>query len=103
MDPVHLSIPSPDPSWSQFQLGPLTVHTYALCILTGIIAAVLIAQRRLTARGGQPDHGVSLRQEGGQVAVGIHQLLEEIVTLCLGCSFELLPGDPAADKFGEKE
>ncbi|MGN6501914.1 MAG: prolipoprotein diacylglyceryl transferase [Pseudolysinimonas sp.] len=54
MDPVHLSIPSPDPSWSQFQLGPLTVHTYALCILTGIIAAVLIAQRRLTARGGQP-------------------------------------------------
>ena len=46
-EPVHLSIPSPDPSLSQFQLGPLTVHTYALCILTGIIAAVLIAQRRL--------------------------------------------------------
>jgi prolipoprotein diacylglyceryl transferase len=32
----------------------LTIHTYALCILTGIIAAVLISQRRLAARGGQP-------------------------------------------------
>jgi len=37
--------------WSQFPLGPLTVHTYALCILAGIIAAVIITQRRLTTRG----------------------------------------------------
>lgn len=50
---MHLSIPSPDPVFSQFQLGPLTIHTYALCILTGIVVAVLIAQRRLVARGGQ--------------------------------------------------
>ncbi|ARJ07583.1 prolipoprotein diacylglyceryl transferase [Cnuibacter physcomitrellae] len=45
------SIPSPDPAWSQFQLGPLTVHTYALCILAGIAAAIVITGRRMTARG----------------------------------------------------
>lgn len=52
------SIPSPPPAWAQFQLGPLTIHTYALCILTGIIAAVIISQRRLSRRGA--DNGVVL-------------------------------------------
>lgn len=51
--PLPLSIPSPPPSWAQFHLGPLTIHTYALCILVGIVAAVLIASRRLTARGAE--------------------------------------------------
>lgn len=46
-----MSIPSPDPIWAQFQIGPLTIHTYALCILAGIIAATIITQRRLSARG----------------------------------------------------
>lgn len=50
---MRLSIPSPDPVLSQFSIGPLTIHTYALCILAGIVAAVIIAQRRLVARGGQ--------------------------------------------------
>jgi prolipoprotein diacylglyceryl transferase len=48
---LPMSIPSPDPVWAQFQLGPLTIHTYALCILAGIVAAVIITQRRLSARG----------------------------------------------------
>lgn len=48
---LPLSIPSPDPVWSQVSLGPLTIHTYALCILAGIAAAVIITQRRMTARG----------------------------------------------------
>ena len=51
---MQLSIPSPDPVFSQFSIGPLTIHTYALCILAAIVAAVFITQRRLTARGGQP-------------------------------------------------
>ncbi|MBF4635736.1 prolipoprotein diacylglyceryl transferase [Agreia pratensis] len=50
---MELSIPSPDPAWAQFHLGPLTVHIYALCILTGIIAAMLITQRRLSRRGAE--------------------------------------------------
>ncbi|WP_193597890.1 prolipoprotein diacylglyceryl transferase [Microbacterium sp. YJN-G] len=43
----------PPPSWAQFTLGPLTIHTYALCIIAGIIAAVIITQRRLSARGAE--------------------------------------------------
>lgn len=45
------AIPSPPTAWAQFQLGPITVHTYALCILAGIIAAILITSRRLSRRG----------------------------------------------------
>jgi prolipoprotein diacylglyceryl transferase len=48
------SIPSPPLAWAQFNIGPLTIHTYALCILAGIVAAVIITQRRLGRRGAQP-------------------------------------------------
>ena len=51
MSPIPLSIPSPPAAWAQFQVGPLTVHTYALCILTGIVLAVLITEARLSHRG----------------------------------------------------
>jgi prolipoprotein diacylglyceryl transferase len=47
------SIPSPPPILALFHIGPLTVHTYALCILAGIVAAVIITQRRMSARGGE--------------------------------------------------
>ncbi|MBX0301888.1 prolipoprotein diacylglyceryl transferase [Cryobacterium sp. 1639] len=50
---VPLSIPSPD--ISSFQLGPFQIHFYALFILSGIAAAVILTSRRLTARGGAPD------------------------------------------------
>ncbi len=49
-----ISIPSPDPVFAQFSLGPLTIHTYALCIIAGMIAAVLFTQRRLGTRGAAP-------------------------------------------------
>lgn len=55
---ARLSIPSPDPAFAQFQIGPLTIHTYALCILAGIIAAAIITSRRLSRRGA--DGGVVL-------------------------------------------
>ena len=51
---LPFSIPSPDPVWQAFELGPLTIRIYALCILAGIIAAVVVTSRRLTARGGHP-------------------------------------------------
>ncbi|KAA9107597.1 prolipoprotein diacylglyceryl transferase [Microbacterium rhizomatis] len=50
---IAMSIPSPPPEWAQFSLGPLTIHTYALCIITGIIAATIITQRRLSRRGAE--------------------------------------------------
>lgn len=45
------SIPSPDPSWASFSVGPVTIHVYALCIIAGILAAVLITDHRLRGRG----------------------------------------------------
>lgn len=45
----------PSPSISAFSLGPLTLHIYALCILTGIGVAYVWASRRWRDRGGDPD------------------------------------------------
>ncbi|WP_019482545.1 prolipoprotein diacylglyceryl transferase [Arthrobacter sp. TB 23] len=44
----------PSPTLSALQLGPVTITFYALCILTGIILAAWLTNRRLTARGGTP-------------------------------------------------
>ena len=62
-----MSIPSPDPEWQVFNLGQwlrdlglswfsfdLNIYAYALCILAGIIAAVLLTHYRLTRRGAEP-------------------------------------------------
>ena len=48
----NASIPSP--SVGVWHLGPLPVRAYALCILTGIIVATIITDRRLRHRGYQP-------------------------------------------------
>ncbi|MDT7570513.1 MAG: hypothetical protein QOE05_687 [Actinomycetota bacterium] len=42
----------PSPSQGVWHLGPLPVRAYALCIILGVIAAVLIGERRWVARGG---------------------------------------------------
>jgi prolipoprotein diacylglyceryl transferase len=47
---IALFIPSP--SISSFSIGPLTIHIYALCLITGIIAAWIIGVKRWQARGG---------------------------------------------------
>lgn len=65
------SIPSPDYSWQVFNFGtwlhdigltwvtlPIPIHAYALCILTGIVAAAILTGYRLRARGA--DAGVVL-------------------------------------------
>ena len=46
----------PSPSISSFQLGPLTLHIYALCLITGIITAWAIGVRRWRARGGTTEN-----------------------------------------------
>ncbi|MGP9693621.1 prolipoprotein diacylglyceryl transferase [Brachybacterium sp. AOP25-B2-12] len=45
----------PSPPVSSISLGPLTVHFYALCILTGIGVALWWSTRRWVARGGNGD------------------------------------------------
>ena len=47
----HLLLSIPSPQISFFNVGPLKIHFYALCILAGIIAAIWISDRRLVARG----------------------------------------------------
>ena len=48
---ILASIPSPNISY--FDLGPVRVHIYALCILAGIVLAIWIANHRLTKRGAE--------------------------------------------------
>ena len=45
----------PSPSLSSFSVGPLTIHIYALCIITGIAAAIWIGRKRYANLGGNPD------------------------------------------------
>lgn len=53
-----LSIPSPDYEWQIWEINlfgwQLNIHMYALCILLGIVLAVIITSRRLTKRGAEP-------------------------------------------------
>jgi prolipoprotein diacylglyceryl transferase len=68
---LPLSIPSPPPDWQipiTIPIGQwlhgliaaipadqvIAVHTYALCILAGIIFATVVTSRRLSARGAEP-------------------------------------------------
>jgi prolipoprotein diacylglyceryl transferase len=45
----------PSPTQSVWELGPFPVRAYALCIIAGIVAAIVITQRRWVARGGAKD------------------------------------------------
>ncbi|MGQ0575358.1 MAG: prolipoprotein diacylglyceryl transferase [Pseudonocardia sp.] len=47
---VLASIPSPDRG--VWMLGPVPIRAYALCIITGIVVAVMWGERRFVARGG---------------------------------------------------
>lgn len=51
---VLASLPSPDRG--VWYLGPVPVRAYALCILAGIVLAVLLTQRRWKDRGGDPEN-----------------------------------------------
>jgi len=42
----------PSPSQGVWHLGPFPIRAYALCIIAGVVAAVVIGERRWVARGG---------------------------------------------------
>ncbi|MFT4246259.1 MAG: prolipoprotein diacylglyceryl transferase [Micrococcaceae bacterium] len=42
----------PSPSWSYIEIGPVKLHAYALCILTGVAIATWLTMKRWQARGG---------------------------------------------------
>ncbi|WEV79229.1 prolipoprotein diacylglyceryl transferase [Janibacter cremeus] len=43
----------PSPTTAAIELGPLTIHAYALCILAGIAVAIWMGDRRLRDRGAE--------------------------------------------------
>jgi prolipoprotein diacylglyceryl transferase len=45
----------PSPPQGVWHLGPLPVRAYALCIVAGIVAAVLVTRRRWAAQAGNPE------------------------------------------------
>jgi prolipoprotein diacylglyceryl transferase len=49
---VLASIPSP--TQGVWEIGPLPIRAYALCIIAGIVVAYLTTERRWVARGGAP-------------------------------------------------
>jgi prolipoprotein diacylglyceryl transferase len=49
---VLAAFPSPDRG--VWHLGPIPIRAYALCIIAGIVVAVLWGERRFVARGGEP-------------------------------------------------
>ena len=42
----------PSPPISGWQIGPVFIHIYALCLITGMIAAAYVGGRRWRERGG---------------------------------------------------
>jgi prolipoprotein diacylglyceryl transferase len=49
-----LPLEIPSPTTGVWNLGPLPIRAYAMCILAGIVVAIWITQRRLATRGGTP-------------------------------------------------
>ena len=45
----------PSPTTSTLSIGPLTIHFYALCIITGIAVAIWLGRWRFANLGGNPD------------------------------------------------
>ena len=59
----------PSPTQSVWHLGPLPIRAYALCIVAGILVALLIADRRWRIRGG--DEGALWDVAGWAIVFGI--------------------------------
>jgi prolipoprotein diacylglyceryl transferase len=52
--PILPILTIPSPSSGVWDLGPLPLRGYALCIIAGIIVAIVLGERRWQARGGRP-------------------------------------------------
>jgi prolipoprotein diacylglyceryl transferase len=52
--PISVLASIPSPEINRFFIGPVPIHFYALCIIAGIVAAVLLTNYRLTKRGAEP-------------------------------------------------
>ncbi len=44
----------PSPTRNVWQLGPIPIRAYALCVIAGVVLAIVMGERRWVARGGRP-------------------------------------------------
>lgn len=58
----------PSPTFSALEIGPLTIHIYALCIITGIAVAIWLGDRRFNR---VTPHGASVVSEVAITAVPV--------------------------------
>jgi prolipoprotein diacylglyceryltransferase len=49
----------PTPTVSALEIGPLTIHFYALCIITGIAVAIWLGDKRFNVRATQGESVVA--------------------------------------------
>jgi prolipoprotein diacylglyceryltransferase len=69
----------PSPGHAAWHIGPLTVRTYALCVIAGIIVAVAVASYRYRRSGGRP--GVILDVAAWAVPFGLAGALVHTILL----------------------
>ncbi|MFL6113834.1 MAG: prolipoprotein diacylglyceryl transferase [Catenulispora sp.] len=50
----------PSPTTGRYNLGPIPIRMYAMCILAGILVAVWLGDKRWRARGGKPQEVVDI-------------------------------------------
>ena len=67
----------PSPGHAAWRLGPLPVRAYALCVIAGIIVAIVVASRRYARTGGQA--GVILDVAAWAVPFGLAGALAHAV------------------------
>jgi len=75
----------PSPGHVAWRLGPLSVRAYALCVIAGIIVAVVAASRRYRRSGGQP--GIILDVAAWAVPFGLAGALAHAMLLDAGHDF----------------
>jgi prolipoprotein diacylglyceryltransferase len=75
----------PSPGHAAWRLGPLSVRAYALCVIAGIIVAVVAASRRYRRSGGQP--GIILDVAAWAVPFGLAGALAHAMLLDAGHDF----------------
>jgi len=69
----------PSPGHAAWRLGPLSVRAYALCVIAGIIVAVVVASCRYRRSGGQP--GIILDVAAWAVPFGLAGALAHAMLL----------------------
>ena len=57
---TSLALEIPSPTTGVWNLGPIPIRGYALCILAGIVVALWVTQRRLEDRGGTPGQALDV-------------------------------------------